>query len=52
MEYYTNLFSPETYEAFSCSPQNVSGFQISQQATAGRIRPGDKLVCYMTKRWR
>ena len=53
MAYYTDLFSPETYEAFSGSDQTVSGFRISQHVSAKKIHPGDKLVCYMTKlaRW-
>jgi predicted RNA-binding protein len=53
MAYYTNLFSPETYEAFSRSDRTVSGFRATQQTVAGKIQVGDKLVCYMTKlgRW-
>ena len=51
--HYLDLFSPETYEAFSRSQRDVSGFRISQKKTAERIRPGDRLVCYMTSlsRW-
>lgn len=53
MAYYLDLFSPETYEAFSNSGMNVSGFRLRQKKTAEKIQPGDKLVCYMTKlsRW-
>ena len=53
MTYYTDLFSPETYEAFSRSSRDVSGFRESQRKSAMRLRPGDRLVCYMTKlsRW-
>ncbi len=53
MAYYTDLFSPETYEAFSRSDRTVSGFRIRQHNVAKRIKPGDKLLCYMTKlsRW-
>lgn len=53
MAYYTNLFSPETYEAFSRSDKTISGFRTSQHVRARKIHPGDKLVCYMTKlaRW-
>lgn len=53
MAYYVNLFSPETYEAFSRSQRNLTGFRISQKVTAEKVRPGDKLICYMTKfsRW-
>jgi predicted RNA-binding protein len=53
MAYYLDLFSPETYEAFSKSNRGISGFRPRQQGAADRVKPGDKLVCYMTKlsRW-
>jgi predicted RNA-binding protein len=53
MAYYLDLFSPETYEAFSKSDMTVSGFRPRQKNAAQRIKPGDKLLCYMTKlsRW-
>jgi predicted RNA-binding protein len=53
MAYYLDLFSPETYEAFSKSDMTVSGFRPRQRNAAQRIKPGDKLLCYMTKlsRW-
>jgi hypothetical protein len=53
MAYFLNLFSPQTYEAFSNSGQSISGFRLSQQKLAERVRPGDRFVCYMTglSRW-
>lgn len=53
MAYYLDLFSPETYEAFSRSDQSISGFRVRQENAASRIKPGDKFICYMTKlsRW-
>jgi predicted RNA-binding protein len=53
MAYYLDLFSPETYEAFSQSDRQVSGFRTRQRTVAQKIKRGDKLVCYMTKlsRW-
>ncbi len=53
MAYYLNLFSPETYEAFSKSARDISGFHLRQQNAASRIKIGDKLICYVTKlsRW-
>ena len=53
MAYYLDLFSPETYEAFGRSDRTVSGFRPRQRAIAARVRPGDKLLCYMTRlsRW-
>ena len=53
MAYYLDLFSPETYEAYKRSNQEVSGFRLRHQKIAQRIKPSDKFVCYMTKlsRW-
>lgn len=53
MAYFVDLFSPETYEAFTKSEQNISGFRVRQENAASRIKVGDKLICYMTKlsRW-
>lgn len=53
MAYYLNLFSPETYEAFGRSDRTISGFRPRQHNIAGRVQPGDRLVCYMTRlsRW-
>jgi len=51
--YYLDLFSPETYEAFTRSGQDISGFHTRQENAASRVQIGDKLICYMTKlsRW-
>jgi predicted RNA-binding protein len=53
MAYYLDLFSPETYDAFKRSSQNISGFRYRHRFAAERIKPRDKLVCYLTKlsRW-
>lgn len=53
MTYYTDLFSPETYEAFSRSGRDISGFSPQQRTIANKVRVGDKLICYLTKlsRW-
>lgn len=53
MAYFLDLFSPETYEAFSRSDRTVSGFRRRHWGIAGRVKPGDRLLCYMTKlsRW-
>ncbi len=53
MTFYTNLFSPDTYETFSRSNRSVSGFSKHQHAWARRIQQGDRFICYMTKlgRW-
>lgn len=53
MAYFIDLFSPETYEAFSRSDRAISGFRKRHAIAALRVKPGDKLVCYLTKlsRW-
>jgi len=53
MNYYINLFSPTTYEAFCLSTKNISGFRKRQEKTASNVNIGDKFICYMTKisRW-
>jgi len=53
MAYYLDLFSPETYEAFSRSSRDVSGFRLRHEGLATRVQIGDKFICYMTKlsRW-
>lgn len=53
MAHFLNLFSPETYDAFSKSDRSISGFRISRKRAADYISVGDKFVCYMTKlsRW-
>lgn len=53
MAYFLDLFSPDTYDAFSRSNREVSGFRPRQRNMAARVQPGDKFVCYMTRlsRW-
>ena len=53
MAYYIDLFSPETYFAYSDSDRSISGFRERQKGIASLIKAGDKLICYMTKlsRW-
>jgi hypothetical protein len=53
MNYWTDLFTPETYEAFSRSDRTISGFRETQRVMADRIRAGDKLICYIVRmsRW-
>lgn len=53
MAYYTNIFSPETYEAFRRSDRTITGFRMRQHHGATRAKEGDKFACYLTKlsRW-
>jgi len=51
MNYYIDLFSPETAKAFSNSSREISGFRISRKAYIENksIGPGDKFICYCTR---
>jgi len=53
MNYWTDLFTLDTYEAFARSTRTVSGFRITQRAFAEKVKPGDRLLCYMVRlsRW-
>lgn len=53
MDYYIDLFSPETYEAFTRSTQGLSGFRIRHKRIAEQIKAGDVFACYVTRvsRW-
>jgi predicted RNA-binding protein len=53
MAYYLDLFSPDTLARFSASDRTISGFRVRQRNLASRVKPGDKLLCYLTKlsRW-
>ena len=51
MNYFIDLFSPETARAFEKSKRDVSGFRISQKTYVEnqKIGPGDKFICYVTR---
>ncbi len=53
MAYYLDLFSPLTYKAFLNSPRDITGFRPKQKNAASKLKPGDLLLCYLTKvsRW-
>ena len=51
MNYYLNLFSPETARGFEGSNREVSGFRVSRKPYVDnqKIGSGDRLICYVTK---
>lgn len=51
MNYYIDLFSPETARAYEKSKRNISGFRVSRKTYVENkdIGPGDRLICYVTK---
>ena len=53
MTFYLHLFSPFTYEEFVSSKKYIPGFRPGLLNAAQKLRPGDVLICYLTKvsRW-
>jgi hypothetical protein len=53
VNFYTDLFTPETWAAFRAHGATVSGFRKRQQRTAERIQLGDIFLCYLVRlsRW-
>ena len=51
MNYFIDLFSPETAQAFEQSKKDVSGFRISRKTYIEnqKIGPEDKFICYATR---
>ncbi|MBW7941645.1 MAG: hypothetical protein H3C64_04420 [Candidatus Kuenenia stuttgartiensis] len=52
MTYYIDILSPDTYEGFSKSDMQTTGFRERQKGI-NQLQVGDKLICYVTKisRW-
>lgn len=53
MTYWLDLFTVETWEEFKAAGGNISGFRQSRWARVKKMRPGDRLLCYVVglKRW-
>jgi hypothetical protein len=54
MNYYLNLFTPETWSAFRDNDAHLSGFKLRQSRIAReRIRSGGIFLCYLVRlsRW-
>jgi hypothetical protein len=51
MNYYIDLYSPETAMAFKKSSKDITGFRISRKTYVEnkKIGAGDKLICYVTR---
>lgn len=48
-QYWLNLFSPETWEESRSDGFKISGFRESRWPIVSKIKPGDLLICYITK---
>ena len=53
MTYWLDLFTGRTWEEFLASGGNVSGFRESRWSVIQKVKPGDRLLCYVTgvSRW-
>ena len=54
MKYHLDLFTPETWQAFTDAGATCTGFRVRQRRLAQeRVKPGDLFLCYMTRlsRW-
>jgi hypothetical protein len=51
MNYFVDLFSPETAAAYEKSDKAISGFRVTQKTYVEnkKIGPGDKFICYVTR---
>ena len=48
MSYWLDLFTGKSWGEFLAAGGNVSGFSEGRWKTVLRLRPGDRLLCYMT----
>lgn len=53
MNYYLDLFTPETWAAFREHGSKISGFREHQRKSAEKIKIGDRFLCYVVRlsRW-
>lgn len=47
MTYFIDIFSIETYEEFSATDKTITGFHPKRKAWVSKIKPGDKVLCYL-----
>ena len=48
--YFLGLFTARSWTEFKANGAQVMGFTEKKVAAAARLRPGDRLLCYLTKR--
>lgn len=46
--YWLNLFTGTTWDEFIDAGATVSGFREGRWTTVKKVRPGDRLICYLT----
>lgn len=47
MTYFVDIFSVETYEEFCNTDKTICGFHPKRRSWVQKIKPGDKIVCYL-----
>jgi hypothetical protein len=47
--YWLNLFSPTTWKEFEAVGGEITGFREGRWSTVQQVRPGDRLLCYLTQ---
>ncbi len=48
MAYWLDLFSAKTWQEFLDAGGTVSGFREGRWSMVQKLKPGDKLLCYLT----
>lgn len=49
MQYWLDLFTPETWAEAAAVRFSVTGFRQTRWPTVQRVRPGDTFICYLTR---
>ncbi|HUU93000.1 MAG TPA: AAA family ATPase [Phycisphaerae bacterium] len=49
MNYWLDLFTPETWREFRKAGSRITGFRHRMRKLASKIEPGDVLLCYVTR---
>jgi len=49
VDYWLDLWTPETWEEARQRNFKVTGFRLSRWTAVSKVKPGDFLICYLTK---
>jgi len=49
MNFWTHIFTPETWESFCSHGGTVTGFTVRYRRAAEKIAPGDHFLCYTAR---
>ena len=52
MAYWLNLFTMETWEEFKAAGGSTTGFREARWGRAQKIKPGDRMLCYLVGAYR